>query len=268
VTDIVGAMTERIERAKAEVLALLDRASALSKRVESASDFQLSARSARRAFRSEISTLRDDLAKLDRRSLGDDDLYAESSRALTAADLAIRAGIRSTISRHVDEAERSINEASLRRLAWATKWVSIAVLFVAAATLVATLPVWKPEDPVRTAYDAQERCGRNAAEWFKRLYIDNAQREFPNNFYQNHYNGKLNLCLALVASSVDETKPNSFPFAERTTLLDVNENHELGRFIWSIDPPQPPTIFRCEISGTSCRTAEEWNALKKRYMEQ
>jgi hypothetical protein len=179
--------------------------------------------------------------------------------------MSTRAIVRDTVLRYVNEAVQTVHDNQLRAIARATMWVSIFVLLVAGATLLATLPWWKHDDPARASYDAQASCGRSAAEWFKLLYLDNGQRDFPQNVYQNHYNVRLNRCLAQVASSpIEDAK--SFPWVHRSTVFDVTENRELGRFIWSIEPRKLPTVMRCEFNGTGCHSAEEWNASVKSYM--
>ena len=119
--------------------------------------------------------------------------------------------VRDTVLRYANDAIQTVHDNQLRAITRATMWVSIAVMLVAGATLVITLPRWKHEDPAQASYDAQASCGRSAAAWFKLLYLDNGQRDYPHNVYQNHYNVARNQCFAQVASSPIEDA-STFPW--------------------------------------------------------
>jgi hypothetical protein len=51
-------------------------------------------------------------------------------------------------------------------------------------------------------------------------------------------------------------------------LFDVSENHEVGRFVWSIEAHKDIAITQCNLNGKDCYSADEWTALAKSSMEQ
>jgi hypothetical protein len=109
------------------------------------------------------------------------------------------------------------------------------------------------------------RMRQSAAQWFKLLYLDSTQRDFPNNGYQSRVDEKLNRCFARVASSPIEDA-SLFPWIYSLALFDVRENRGIGRFTWSIEARQEPTTMRCEFNGQRCRSMQEWNALAQPYV--
>jgi hypothetical protein len=142
--DVITDRDAKADEAKNAVRMLLQSAADTAIRARNVGDSALSlvwppARNTRKALRRDILAVRQFLMQFDENLLVASPLYQQIGEERTAAWMTIRVGIRSTISRHVDEAERSVNDADLRALAWATMWISIAVLLVAAATLIATL---------------------------------------------------------------------------------------------------------------------------------
>lgn len=143
-SDVIADRNARAQQAQREAHALLESVGAVAKRARESGDSALSlispsGRAARNKLRGEIANFRDQVLHFDQRLLTWDGLYEQIGEDITAARFSLRAGIRSTISRHLDEAERSLNDAALRALARATMWISIAVLFVATVALVVAL---------------------------------------------------------------------------------------------------------------------------------
>ena len=124
-------------------------------------------------------------------------------------------------------------------------------------------------DP-RAVYELHEKCGKDAAEWFKREH-ESASMASNNvltvqNEYTNHYNERLNRCYAVV-SKVDFTS-NSKGESHRLqgeTLADVNENRLVGRFFSNTTNDRP---LKCNVDSSTCASLDEWQALAKPYMEQ
>jgi hypothetical protein len=58
--------------------------------------------------------------------------------------------------------------------------------------------------PDKIAYELQERCGRNVAEWFNREYGNGVEKTKDGKTltnYRSHYNSRLNKCFMLTMST-------------------------------------------------------------------
>src|SRR6516164_5348218 len=105
---------------------------------------------------------------------------------------------------------------------------------------------------LKEKYELSERCGKQAAERFAKLLSDVYQQ--PSR-YENHYNSRLNRCFYL-ETYFDH---NVFgPITEVTTLIDLHENRELGKYQ---TPLGKDWQMRCEVQRKECKTEEEWRAL-------
>jgi hypothetical protein len=125
------------------------------------------------------------------------------------------------------------------------------------------------EDLARAAYDMQERCGRTSREWFKQFFGDGTSRvdgSQSTSSYENHYSAKLNSCLALQSamSSTTDPKTGSSHTSMSKTLVDVNQNSDVGTFFTFLNPPP---LTQCHFAGKACQSEAEWDALAKQYME-
>lgn len=118
----------------------------------------------------------------------------------------------------------------------------------------------------KEAYELGEKCAKFCAEWV------NKQGDIPEGVsanatgttvmkYSNHYNSKLNQCLALV-TTVYIPKDKSRTIRTKA-LYKVHDNKEIaGMTKFDAD------ILECKPMGEWCRTEEEWDALVKPYMEE
>ena len=108
-------------------------------------------------------------------------------------------------------------------------------------------------------YEAQERCGKRAEEYFKRRSLSGVPG-FDQYKYINHYNIKLNKCFILLTIR-DSTGVG-------TELIDINENKQYG---FSTEIYQLNPSFSCHFplaSNRDCKSREEWDAFVKTYMEE
>jgi hypothetical protein len=157
---------------------------------------------------------------------------------------------------------------------WDRDWVVIAVLSAMLAACAPTPPPSQPvvpraEDTARAAYEMQERCGRTGREWFKQFFGDGASRSGDsqsNSSYENHYNARLNGCFALQSaiSITRDPKTGSTHTSSSKTLVDVNQNSDVGTFFTFLNPPP---LTQCHFAGKACQSEAEWDALAKQYME-
>ena len=119
-------------------------------------------------------------------------------------------------------------------------------------------------------YELQERCGKQAGEFFQRKYGDgvfktkDGQQEID---YSNHYSKKHNKSFVQITTNnvrYKNKKPEVVTSFE-ILVLDINENKEYGRFV-NIYPKDKPAL--CRVANKSCHDILEWEALIKPYMEE
>lgn len=114
--------------------------------------------------------------------------------------------------------------------------------------------------------DLRERCSRDARDYYERGW----NSPIPNytTGYTNHYNKKLDRCFLLVTAHLQRIdKWTNRPFtSDDKILVDVFENREIGSF--SQDSEHLPKPLYCGIGAVYCKSAEEWDALAKPYMEE
>ena len=122
----------------------------------------------------------------------------------------------------------------------------------------------------REAYELSEKCGKEAREWFRQFY-GNGEQKTPDytgmSNYTNHYNPKLNQCFALVATfgSLKDAKTHSSRFSDVKTLVQVNENKEVGTYFKFSDMGKP---MQCSVADQPCDSQEAWEERVKLYMEE
>ena len=132
------------------------------------------------------------------------------------------------------------------------------------------LPPTAARDTRQESYDWQEKCARNAREWFKQLYDDGEQIDNgteTHTRYTNHYNAKGNRCYVLLETTgfQKESKTGEITMTESKTLIDVNENKDLASYFAFVNPPK---VMLCRMAEAHCRSSKEWKALVRPYMEQ
>jgi len=126
-----------------------------------------------------------------------------------------------------------------------------ALIAVALAIVCMGVTGCSPTDP-RETFELAEKCGKDAAEWFKRSSDNTIGR------YTNHYNRRSNRCYAL---HVGHINPQNNDICE--SLYDVNENRELG---WYMAVTKVSVI--CQVEAKKCSSFQEWRVLVKPYMSQ
>ncbi len=115
-----------------------------------------------------------------------------------------------------------------------------------------------------------EQCARNAREWFSQFFGNGTQNgggAESQSEYSNHYNKKLNICIALqsVMGTTRDSKTGKVSVFESKGLVDVNENKDLGDYFKFVDPEH---LMICSVNGKSCRSRDEWEDLARPYMTQ
>lgn len=95
----------------------------------------------------------------------------------------------------------------------------------------------------------QEKCAKQAALVFKNRPLD----VFPDAWYENHYNEKLNKCVVVISSKDDKDK----------NLSDAFEGKDLGKFLFMADK-----VVICRVtfpSGEekSCNSGADFDQLVK-----
>lgn len=161
-------------------------------------------------------------------------------------------------------------------------WIAVIVFVVAVATwLLAscdsrpapptaqaaapTVSVAAKPDP-RIAYELDEKCGRNAREWFKHFFEDDHTPNVTSS-YANHYNTAKNRCIVLVSTSIysKDKKTGKVRMSQSGDLTDVLENRDFGSYFKSVDTGH---FLTCSVNDKPCTSTDEWDALAKPYMEQ
>src|ERR1700676_2225866 len=87
-------------------------------------------------------------------------------------------------------------------------------------------------DSEKSVYELQERCGRRAAEWFKKEYgdgISNTKDAQVFSNFRNHYNPLMHKCfLLLISNSISHRKDKTEKISstQLETIYDLNDNNE------------------------------------------
>jgi hypothetical protein len=122
-------------------------------------------------------------------------------------------------------------------------------------------------DP-RVAFDLQERCGRDARDWFQHFYGDGQShgKDFSSSNYTNHYNAKLNRCFAVVSSfsTLRDEKTKQTKSSDDRHLVDINENKDVGSYFKFSDMSGP---MQCSVGENRCASQGEWEATVASYMD-
>jgi hypothetical protein len=128
--------------------------------------------------------------------------------------------------------------------------------------------VWQPAhgQANKLQYELQERCGKQAAETFKKEWdASGAQSDITGN-YENHYSARLNKCFYLeIGTSYqkqkDQNQKDEVRMLKSMRLFDLHENKEYGQYYEGY-------ILICEVQGTKCNSEAEWRQLAKPYLEE
>jgi hypothetical protein len=106
-----------------------------------------------------------------------------------------------------------------------------------------------------------ERCGKQAAEVFRREYSSGSKTKDGMMFnYENHYSARLNKCFFLQLVVYYEK-------GKLTATKDMRlfENKEFGSYMDGFCDGCRPIL--CEVQEKVCRSESEWRQLLKPFME-
>ena len=115
---------------------------------------------------------------------------------------------------------------------------------------------------VQEVYELQERCGKSAAEFFKKKYgtdLDYAGSGTTHH-YNCHYNQKLNKCFILITGTFNRTKDAEEKISMMIELYDVQENALYGLF------STLPEKLSCTFLGVDCPSKTVWDKLIAPFM--
>ena len=113
-------------------------------------------------------------------------------------------------------------------------------------------------DTRKGTYELQEKCARDAHEWYKQNWKEGPPIAGLTTDYTNHYNARMGKCfMVLQVTIVEKTADHT------NRLMDVLENRDVGVVEW-FEGKLPST---CTFNGQPCKSADEWNALVKPYMK-
>lgn len=125
----------------------------------------------------------------------------------------------------------------------------------------------RPQGALRLIYELQEKCAKDARDWYANSWKDPKGGNREVDSYSNHFNARLGRCYAVVTgTSFLSAKKSGAQFTlTQMTLVDVLENRNFGAFDQTSNQSLP---YTCEVDGKSCHSIDEWNGLTKPYMEQ
>ena len=118
-------------------------------------------------------------------------------------------------------------------------------------------------------YELQERCGKHAADYFRRNFgnavskIEGGQQEID---FSNHFSKRLNKCFIQITTNNVRYK-NKNPEVVTSfdiRVLDLNANREYARYV-NVYQKEKPAL--CRVAEKWCNGILEWEALIKPYME-
>jgi hypothetical protein len=122
--------------------------------------------------------------------------------------------------------------------------------------------------PSKDEYDLQERCGKLAAERFRRdwgtegLHSEKGLQTTVR--FRNHYNARLNRCFVLYTVNIYTT--TTAKVALRTiqlTLFEANTNKDYGTYLSADDEPRP---MDCWVGEQKCASRREFDALASQLL--
>jgi hypothetical protein len=138
------------------------------------------------------------------------------------------------------------------------KGVTTPSLVLAAASVLISSAAWGQPDKV--IYELKERCGRQAAETFKKEWSSNIVNTKNGQIiagFENHYSPRFNKCFYLLTATSYE--PGKKPYRS-LSLFDLHDNKEYATF-------DDGAVLQCEVREYFCHSEAEWRRLIKPYME-
>jgi hypothetical protein len=112
----------------------------------------------------------------------------------------------------------------------------------------------------KARYELQERCGKQAAQTFKKEWGDGKYGDTMGR-YENHYSVRLNKCFYLEIATSFTRGDDGIRIIKIMRLYDLHENKEYGIFSEGGLPV-------CGMLGTRCKSEAEWRQLAKPYLEE
>jgi len=135
----------------------------------------------------------------------------------------------------------------------------------------ATPAVTQAPVSTRASYELQEKCARDARDWYKHAWEDVPKAPDMEVFsnYTNHYSARRGQCFIVVSSTtVTHSKKTGKPTStDMGTLTDVLENRDLAAFD-SVSSDEGTRVTQCKVAEILCGSRDEWNSLTKRYTEE
>ena len=120
---------------------------------------------------------------------------------------------------------------------------------------------------LKEKYELSERCGKQAAETFRKYWgngISETDTGQTIGNYQNHYNFRLNTCFYLEISDSYERGKSPFRLMR---LFDLNESRKIGAYEGTKTLFLEEETGLCSVQGKECASEQEWRALIKPFME-
>lgn len=122
------------------------------------------------------------------------------------------------------------------------------------------------------AYDLQAKCSKDARMWFNENWSSDKDTILLD--FTNHYNVKQNKCFILVEYHYNSrlAGPGGDSWTNDMNLYDVYENSRYAQFdenhytYWKPKYSTGDEVITCEVSGTQCKTGQEFNNLVGQYM--
>ena len=117
---------------------------------------------------------------------------------------------------------------------------------------------------LKDEYELNERCGKRAADVFKKDWgndaISNDKDSSTLANYSNHYNKKLNKCFYLINSStVNYSSKITYNFK---TLIDINDNSVYGDYI------DDGVKITANVQGKKLTSNNDWNLHTNTFMNE
>jgi len=129
-----------------------------------------------------------------------------------------------------------------------------------ACVVLASSAAWAQPDKV--IYELRERCGRQAAETFKKEWSSNVVSIKNGQIlgsFENHYSPRLNKCFYLEISTTYERDKKPL---KALRLFDLHDNNEYAHAAFT-----EGTVLYCSVRDRFCSSEAEWRELIEPFME-
>jgi hypothetical protein len=117
-------------------------------------------------------------------------------------------------------------------------------------------------------FDLQAKCSNAAKLWFRENWGSGRDKDDILLDFSNHYNKASNQCFVQVVDNRRVGTRNSW--SKHMSLWDVFENSMYGDFseVHTLDDhfKDEPNVVTCEVLEKKCSSADQFNSLVQRYM--